>query len=81
MDERRRNRSAPARVIERLLGFDVKLRQYELGKRFADAVVADAGIDGLNRVWREPAALPTLPELDDAGGWLRRTGADGRAAA
>ena len=81
MDQRRRNRSAPARVIERLLGFDVKLRQYELGKRFADAVVAEAGIEGLNRVWREPAALPTLAELEHASDWLERVGSDGRAAA
>jgi uncharacterized protein (DUF2342 family) len=81
MDQRRRNRSAPARVIERLLGFDVKLRQYELGKRFADAVVAEAGIKGLNRVWSEPAALPTLAELEHASDWLGRVGSDGRAAA
>jgi coenzyme F420 biosynthesis associated uncharacterized protein len=81
MDRRRRNRSAPARVIERLLGFDVKLRQYELGKRFADAVVAEAGIDGLNRVWSDPGALPTLAELERPGDWLARTGPDGRAAA
>ena len=40
MDRRRRSRSAPQRIIERLLGFDVKLRQYELGKKFADAVAA-----------------------------------------
>ena len=38
MDRRRRSRSAPQRIIERLLGFDVKLRQYEQGKKFADAV-------------------------------------------
>jgi coenzyme F420 biosynthesis associated uncharacterized protein len=80
MDERRRNRSAPARIVERLLGFDVKLRQYELGKRFADAVVGRAGIEGLNRVWGDPSALPTLPELDDAGAWLARV-ESGRAAA
>jgi coenzyme F420 biosynthesis associated uncharacterized protein len=81
MDERRRNRSAPARIVERLLGFDVKMRQYELGKRFADAVVAEAGIEGLNRVWSDPAALPTLAELDRADDWLARTGSGGRAAA
>src|ERR671923_1004898 len=51
MDRRRQSRSAPQRIIERLLGFDVKLRQYEQGKRWADAVVREAGIEGLNRVW------------------------------
>jgi coenzyme F420 biosynthesis associated uncharacterized protein len=73
MDKRRRSRSAPERIIERLLGFDVKLRQYEQGKRFADAVVGDAGIEGLNRVWSSPEALPSADELRHPRRWLRRT--------
>ncbi|HYN90350.1 MAG TPA: zinc-dependent metalloprotease, partial [Thermoleophilaceae bacterium] len=73
MDRRRRSRSAPERIIERLLGFDVKLRQYELGKRFSDAVAERAGIAGLNRVWAAPEALPTLSELDRPDAWLDRT--------
>jgi coenzyme F420 biosynthesis associated uncharacterized protein len=73
MDRRRRSRSAPQRIIERLLGFDVKLRQYELGKRFADAVAAEAGIEGLNRVWLSPEALPSSDELQHPSSWLKRT--------
>jgi coenzyme F420 biosynthesis associated uncharacterized protein len=73
MDRRRKSRSAPQRIIERLLGFDVKLRQYEQGKRFADAVAAEAGIEGLNRVWAAPSALPSSEELQDPKAWLART--------
>jgi putative hydrolase len=73
MDRRRRSRSAPERIIERLLGFDVKLRQYEVGKKFADAVVSTAGIEGLNRVWSSPEALPSSDELQHPGQWLKRT--------
>jgi coenzyme F420 biosynthesis associated uncharacterized protein len=73
MDRRRRSRSAPQRIIERLLGFDVKLRQYEQGKKWADAVASLAGIEGLNRVWSSPAALPTAGELEHPQAWLRRT--------
>jgi coenzyme F420 biosynthesis associated uncharacterized protein len=73
MDRRRQNRSAPARLLERLLGFDLKLRQYELGKHFCDGVVEQAGIDALNRVWSDPAALPTLDELDEPARWIART--------
>ncbi|MEA2409312.1 MAG: hypothetical protein QOE69_3431 [Thermoleophilaceae bacterium] len=73
MDRRRRSRSAPQRIIERLLGFDVKLRQYEQGKRFADAVALEAGIEGLNRVWSSPAALPSPDELQHPSAWLERT--------
>ena len=73
MDRRRRSRSAPQRIIERLLGFDVKLRQYEQGKKFADAVFASGGMDALNRVWASPHALPTIDELLHPGDWLKRT--------
>ena len=73
MDRRRRSRSAPQRIIERLLGFDVKMRQYELGKKFADAVVAAGGMEALNRVWASPEALPTIDELQHPKGWLKRT--------
>jgi coenzyme F420 biosynthesis associated uncharacterized protein len=73
MDARRRNRSAPERVIERLLGFEAKLRQYEQGKRFSDAVVAEAGIEALNRVWRAPEALPSAEELERPAAWIERT--------
>jgi uncharacterized protein (DUF2342 family) len=74
MDARRANRSTPERILQRLLGFDLKMRQYEVGKRFCDAVVAQAGIEGLNRVWDSPESLPTLGELSRPTAWLRRTG-------
>jgi coenzyme F420 biosynthesis associated uncharacterized protein len=73
MDRRRRSRSAPQRIIERLLGFDVKLRQYEHGKKWADAVASLAGIQGLNRVWVSPDALPSANELQHPARWLSRT--------
>jgi putative hydrolase len=74
MTRRRQSRSWPQRVLERLLGFDVKLRQYEQGKQFADAVVELAGIEALNRVWSAPSALPSSDELQHPGRWLDRTG-------
>jgi coenzyme F420 biosynthesis associated uncharacterized protein len=80
MDRRRRSRSAPQRIIERLLGFDVKLRQYELGKKFADGVVQLGGIESLNRVWSRPEALPSTDELQHPGAWLKRTGPAASAA-
>jgi coenzyme F420 biosynthesis associated uncharacterized protein len=80
MDARRRSRSAPERVIERLLGLNIKLQQYELGKRFCDAVAGQAGIEGLNRVWGAPEALPTLAELSRPRAWLERTGSTPKAA-
>ena len=39
MNRRRESRGLPWRVLERLLGLELKLRQYEVGRRFCDAVV------------------------------------------
>ena len=73
LERRRADRTGLLRLLERLIGMDMKLRQYEQGKRFCDGVVARAGIDGLNRVWERPTQMPTLAELDDPGAWLART--------
>jgi coenzyme F420 biosynthesis associated uncharacterized protein len=72
LERRRRGRSGLVRVLERLIGMDLKLRQYEQGKQFCDAVVADGGIEALNRAWDGPASLPTLADLDDPRGWIAR---------
>jgi coenzyme F420 biosynthesis associated uncharacterized protein len=81
MDKRRHSRSAPERLIERLLGLDFKLRQYELGKSFCDAVAAEAGMETLDRVWESPEALPTAEELERPADWLERLGPAPAAAA
>lgn len=81
MNKRRRNRSAPELAIERLLGLDIKMRQYEQGKRFCDAVVSAAGMQVLDRVWESPAALPTTQELEHPADWVARVGPAPAAAA
>ena len=73
MTRRRQERGGLLRVLEKLIGLDLKLRQYEQGKAFCDAVVAQGGIAALNRAWASPAALPGFAELDDPLGWLART--------
>lgn len=73
MDRRRETRSVLFRLVARLIGLDMKMRQYVIGKRFCDAVVQRGGIQALNRVWASPDALPTLAELEDPTGWMART--------
>ncbi len=79
MSSRRENRGLPWKVLERLLGLELKMRQYEEGRRFCDAIVAagdargeDGGRQLLARVWRSPADLPTAAELADPELWLAR---------
>ena len=76
MERRRRSRSAPERILLRLLGLEQKMRQYEDGKRFCDGVVAEGGIETLNLVWNAPTALPTAGELAAPAAWIGRVEAD-----
>jgi coenzyme F420 biosynthesis associated uncharacterized protein len=73
LQRRRQERSGLLRVLERVIGMDLKLRQYEQGKAFCDGVVERAGMTALNRVWEGPTRLPTPAELEDPGAWLARS--------
>ena len=81
MNRRRRNRSAPERILQRLLGLDLKMRQYELGKQFCDTVAERHGVALLNRVWDAPEAVPSPAELADPDAWAARVGGGNAAAA
>jgi coenzyme F420 biosynthesis associated uncharacterized protein len=81
LESRRASRGGLGEVIARLLGLELKLRQYEVGKAFCDAVAAKAGVEGLNDVWREPGSLPTVTELESPEGWLMRVGRPAARAA
>jgi coenzyme F420 biosynthesis associated uncharacterized protein len=72
LEQRRARRGGLGELIARLLGMDLKLRQYEAGKAFCDAVVGLEGPEALRAVWRSPDDLPDLAELDAPRSWLRR---------
>jgi coenzyme F420 biosynthesis associated uncharacterized protein len=73
MNRRRGSRGLPWRVLERLLGLELKMRQYEVGRRFCDAIVAEGGTGALAHAFSGPEALPTTAELEDPALWLART--------
>jgi coenzyme F420 biosynthesis associated uncharacterized protein len=73
MNRRRADRSPLVQLLERIIGLDLKLAQYETGKAFCDAVVADGGIDRLNVAWMDASLLPSAQELKDPPQWLGRT--------
>jgi coenzyme F420 biosynthesis associated uncharacterized protein len=74
LDRRRKSQSGLSRLFAKLLGLELKLRQYEQGKFFCDAIVRAAGTEALVHVFSGPDALPTLAELTDPPAWLARVG-------
>jgi coenzyme F420 biosynthesis associated uncharacterized protein len=72
MERGREQRGLIEALLSRLLGLDMKMRQYRLGKAFCDEVAERRGIETLNHVWSEPAALPRPSELEQPGRWIAR---------
>jgi coenzyme F420 biosynthesis associated uncharacterized protein len=73
LDRRRRSQTGLSRLVAKLLGLELKLRQYEQGKFFCDAIVRERGPGALHHLWSSPEVLPTLAELRDPDAWLERT--------
>jgi len=69
---RSQERGALERVVWRLTGLEMKMDQYRVGERFAQAVHDRYGMEVLNRAWTGPASLPRLDELADPDRWYRR---------
>jgi coenzyme F420 biosynthesis associated uncharacterized protein len=69
------------RAIRRILGIDLKMKQYAQGSRFVRTIVDEAGMDVFNKVWGGPQTLPTMQELGDPNAWLDRVGHGGGAIA
>lgn len=72
MAARRRSPGPIWKVLGRVLGLELKMKQYLLGREFCDRVVDVAGMEVLNLAWSEPSALPDLRELESPHLWLRR---------
>jgi coenzyme F420 biosynthesis associated uncharacterized protein len=66
-------------ALRRILGIDLKMKQYEQGSKFVSTVVAEAGMSTFNKVWTSPDTLPTVAEISDPQAWLDRV--DGGHAA
>jgi coenzyme F420 biosynthesis associated uncharacterized protein len=71
INRRRVERSAVEKMLEQLLGLDLKREQYRAGERFIRAV-ADAG--RLDLLWKDPTYLPSPEEVGDPDRWLERVG-------
>ncbi|HET9898521.1 MAG TPA: zinc-dependent metalloprotease [Streptosporangiaceae bacterium] len=76
---RRSSAGRGEQAIRRILGIDLKMRQYQQGAAFVREIVETAGMASFNRVWTSPQTLPTKDELVNPPKWLERIdGSEGR---
>ncbi len=71
-NERRAQPGTMDSIIRKVLGMDAKMRQYSEGAAFVRAVVDDVGMGDFNRVWAQPANLPSLAEIAEPSLWVKR---------
>jgi coenzyme F420 biosynthesis associated uncharacterized protein len=76
----RRQQKGPAKVLSTLIGLDAKLRQYEQGERFIEAVEGAGGPELFARVWTGPEWLPNMAEIRQPDRWIERV-SDGDGSA
>jgi len=71
--QQRRAGAGPVdRLIRKLLGLDLKMRQYAEGAAFVRQVVDAVGMAGFNAVWTSPETLPTAAEIKNPRAWVDR---------
>jgi putative hydrolase len=71
----RRQAGGVGAQFRKLVGIEMKMRQYENGERFILGVEEQTGgLSALDAAWRGPESLPTLIELESPERWLDRVG-------
>lgn len=72
--QRRKQGNPGVKVLQKLIGLDAKLKQYEQGEAFIERVEQEGGTELLDRAWLDPANLPTIEEIRDPEAWISRVG-------
>jgi coenzyme F420 biosynthesis associated uncharacterized protein len=71
-NRRREGGNSLEKAIRRILGIEVKMRQYAEGRKFVHGVVERVGMEGFNKVFSSPLTLPRLDEIGDPDAWVAR---------
>ena len=69
---RRGSQGRIEQTIRRILGIDLKMKQYAEGSRFVSMVVEEVGMPAFNKVWTSPDTLPTKAEFAHPHEWVER---------
>ena len=69
---RRQTQPGPAKLLQKLMGLEAKLAQYEQGERFIETIEAAGGTEYLELAFESAEHLPTLAEIRDPGAWMTR---------
>lgn len=72
--QRRQQGSPAAKLLQKIIGIDAKLKQYEQGEAFIESVEKHGGTELLDVAWVDPTNLPSIAEIRNPGAWIARVG-------
>ncbi len=70
--ERRNQGGSVAKLLQKAMGIDAKMKQYAQGEAFITYVERHGGAGALDAAWRGPEWLPDLAEIRSPQEWLDR---------
>jgi len=72
LHNRRSSAKGVARMMQKLMGLDAKMAQYEQGEKFIEAIEAERGNDAVLAVWQDVSNLPSIAEIRAPELWMDR---------
>ena len=63
-------------MLQKVIGLEAKMNQYQAGESFIEAVEAAGGSELVERAWERPENLPTMDEIRAPQDWIDRISAD-----
>jgi coenzyme F420 biosynthesis associated uncharacterized protein len=75
LNQRRQQGNPMIRLVQKLIGLEAKLKQYEAGEEFIEKIESVGGPALIDRAWEAASNLPTIGEIRDPDRWLARMGA------
>ena len=72
MRRRRESVRGFAKVFQRLIGLEAKMKQYAEGEHFIESVEEAGGAVLLDRVWEDPGNVPGIAEIRNPHDWVSR---------
>ncbi len=72
--QRRQQANPAAKLLQKIIGLDAKMKQYEQGEAFIESVEKHGGTELLDIAWVDPNNLPSIAEIRDPSAWIARVG-------
>jgi coenzyme F420 biosynthesis associated uncharacterized protein len=72
LHDRRTNVKGVGRLVQRLIGIEAKLAQYQAGEEFIAVIEEERGQRAVDLIWEDVSHLPTMAEIRDPASWLDR---------